>query len=112
MSLISASDVELSSRDVVTADEVERRAEHGHTVLVVDENRRVVGWKENGSVELLSCRRTFDPGRDNLRSVIDALLLSPANAAVATAPTGEVLGLADYSGVAAVIARHRRSSHA
>jgi osmoprotectant transport system ATP-binding protein len=109
MSLLSAGEVAVSREGLVTgaADPAQ------HWRLSVDEDGRVLGWIRPGArlgdADLVACRRTFDPERDHLRAVLDAILLSPCELAPAIDASGRVLGVAGYRAVAEAIRTHRIS---
>lgn len=74
-------------------------------VLAVDDGHRPVGWLEvsalngatDGSIDLAALRsvgHTFAPATDSLRAALDAVVLSPADVAVAVDGGGALLGVA------------------
>ena len=74
-------------------------------VLVIDDERRPVGWIEvatlDGSapaIDMSGVRpigHAFVPGKDSVRAALDALVLSPAAFAVAVDDDGVLVGVAD-----------------
>lgn len=106
LSLLPAASIELTNTP--TAGEAKPvLASVGDWRLVIDENHRPVRWQHEDH-DPVPCRRTFYPRHDSLRTALDSLLLSPADAAVAVDDEGRVIGLADYEAVATAI-RLRRS---
>lgn len=110
MSLLSASEVMLSSEPIAGPDATDRSS---NWRLSVDTDGRLRGWlpphasAKDG--DLVACRRTFDPDHDHLRSVLDAILLSPCDLAPAIDAHGQVRGVAGYQVVADAIRAHRMS---
>src|ERR1700729_469307 len=77
-------------------------------VLVIGSERKPRGWaaaadlaslpagSRLGDVPLAPVGHTFAPGRDSLRSALDATVLSRTERAVGVAPDGTVLGVTTY----------------
>jgi osmoprotectant transport system ATP-binding protein len=72
-------------------------------VLVVERDRRPVGWvPAAGRLEVSTAcpvERTFNPAADSLRVALDSALLSPAGRAVAVDDDGAVLGTAAHADI-------------
>ena len=67
----------------------------GHEwTLVVDADRRPVGWALAGDPGLRPCERGFTVGVDSLRSALDSAALNPSGLAIGLDAEGRVLGLA------------------
>jgi osmoprotectant transport system ATP-binding protein len=62
-------------------------------VLVVDAERRPVGWSLSGGSDLRPCARTFTVGVDSLRSALDSAALNPSGLAIGVDGDGRVLGV-------------------
>jgi osmoprotectant transport system ATP-binding protein len=63
-------------------------------VLEVDDDNRPVGFRSRKKPEELEPYGTFVPGRDSMRSALDAALMSPSGLAVAVDEEGKVVGVA------------------
>jgi len=61
--------------------------------LVVDADRRPMGWSAAGDPGLLPCERSFTVGVDSLRSALDSAALNPSGLAIGVDAEGRVLGL-------------------
>jgi osmoprotectant transport system ATP-binding protein len=83
--------------------------------LLVDSELKAKGWLKPGSTpaseDIVPCRRTFVPGRDNMRAALDSALLSPAGLAVAVDESGNVMGLVDFASLQPAISGHRSRSN-
>ncbi|MEE2032015.1 ABC transporter ATP-binding protein [Rhodococcus chondri] len=112
LSFFPSGDLPLRTEPVVAAgdaDAVSRSDERW--LLVTDDARRPLGWFDSrtGAVpqdlagELMPPGRAFVPGRDSVRTALDAAVLSPAGHAVAVDESGCVLGVISGEQVAAVI---------
>jgi osmoprotectant transport system ATP-binding protein len=78
----------------------------GESVLVVDEQRRPLGWappEGDISKKLLPIGHTFRPDRDSVRAALDAAVLSPVGIAVGVDADGAVVGVADQAEISATI---------
>ena len=78
----------------------------GEPVLVVDEQRRPLGWAPpDGDIsrKLLPIGHIFRPDRDSVRAALDAAVLSPVGIAVGVDADGVVLGVADQAEISATI---------
>jgi osmoprotectant transport system ATP-binding protein len=91
---------------IASVDEARKVAAEEGTewLLVVDPDRRPVGWLESAQLDgrttidiasLRSLGHTFKPTQDSLRAALDASVLSPAGVAVAVDDDGVVLGVVD-----------------
>ncbi|MFB4267700.1 ABC transporter ATP-binding protein [Nonomuraea sp. GTA35] len=63
-------------------------------LLVVDGDGRPVGWRRSDRPGELEPAGTYEHGRDNMRSALDAALLSPSGCAVAVDERGKAVGVA------------------
>jgi osmoprotectant transport system ATP-binding protein len=96
-----------------TAGEAKAAAADEPWILVLDADRRPLGWLDTGrlpadagavsGLPLAPYGHTFVPERDSLRAVLDATVLSPTGRAVGVDGAGRVLGLVTYDSVAATI---------
>jgi osmoprotectant transport system ATP-binding protein len=78
----------------------------GEPVLVVDEQRRPLGWAPpDGDIgrRLLPIGHTFRSDRDSMRAALDAAVLSPVGIAVGVDADGAVVGVADQAEISATI---------
>ncbi|TDE22012.1 ATP-binding cassette domain-containing protein [Actinomadura sp. 6K520] len=116
LSFIPASSAPLHERDVLPADtQVERaRDASGGWVLVVDADRRPLGWAATGAlpgsgvlgdVDLAPIGHTFDVTGDSVRAALDAAILSPSGRAVGVDGAGRLVGVADQHDLSTAIAR-------
>ena len=88
--------------DVVVEDDADGvDAPGAEWVLVVDADRRPLGWARTaeitgtpGEAPLAPVGPTFDVTTDSVRSALDAAVLSPSGLAVGLDPTGAVAGVA------------------
>ena len=96
----------LSTADVLGADEPVERADELAWALVVDGDRRPLGWAKGadlpeggtlGEVRLEPLGHTFLVGTDSARAALDAAILSPSGRAVAVDGDGVVLGTVGVS---------------
>ncbi|MBS9374679.1 ABC transporter ATP-binding protein [Rhodococcus sp. B50] len=107
MSFFSSAELPLRTAPIVTRDDAELVAGDGRWVLVVDDERRPAGWRDgsprdgNPDTKFVPVGRPFVPGRDPLRVVLDAAVLSPSGHAVAVDDDGRVLGVISGEEVAA-----------
>jgi osmoprotectant transport system ATP-binding protein len=65
--------------------------------LVVDAERRPLGWSHAGESGLLPCARGFTVGADSLRSALDSAALNPSGLAIGVDADGRVVGLASQA---------------
>jgi osmoprotectant transport system ATP-binding protein len=109
LSFLAASSVPLDTDGVVTLGAA---AEGTEWLLVVDGERRPVGWlapSAPGSgapverTQLAPLGRTFRPDEDSLRVALDSAVLSPAGRAVAIDADGRLIGTADQKDLASAI---------
>jgi len=103
-----AADTVLTS-DTSAADAIQAAKQAGQEwVLVVDAERRPIGWAEVGDLESLPASaalgdaplapvgHTFRPDTDSLRAALDATILSRTERAVAVDERGQVMGTTSY----------------
>ncbi|MDC3724491.1 MULTISPECIES: ABC transporter ATP-binding protein [unclassified Rhodococcus (in: high G+C Gram-positive bacteria)] len=103
MSFFSSADLPLRTDPIVTRDAAELAVGDGW-LLVVDDDGRPAGWRDGSAdAEFLSAGRPFLPGRDPLRVVLDAAVLSPSGHAVAVDDDGRALGVISGEEVAAAV---------
>ncbi|GAA0601045.1 ABC transporter ATP-binding protein [Actinomadura livida] len=116
LSFIPASSAPLSERDVLPADAPVERARDaaGGWVLVVDADRRPLGWAAAaglpasgvvGDASLAPIGHTFDVAGDSVRAALDAAILSPSGRAVGVDAEGRLAGVADQQDLSTAIAR-------
>ncbi|TDB94386.1 ATP-binding cassette domain-containing protein [Actinomadura sp. 7K534] len=116
LSFIPASSAPLSERDVLPADAPVERARDaaGGWVLVVDADRRPLGWADAaglpasgvvGDAPLAPIGHTFDVAGDSVRAALDAAILSPSGRAVGVDAEGRLAGVADQQDLSTAIAR-------
>ncbi|HEY8479688.1 MAG TPA: ATP-binding cassette domain-containing protein [Spirillospora sp.] len=116
LSFIPASSAPMSDRDVLPADTPVKQARgaSGGWVLVVDGDRRPLGWAcvddlpASGTLadaRLAPVGHTFDVERDSVRAALDASILSPSGRAVGVDAEGRLVGVADQQDLGSVIAR-------
>jgi osmoprotectant transport system ATP-binding protein len=107
LSFLTATGLALSGVGVVavaaSADDARREARTAGAgwVLVVDGDRRPLGWLAAdavpadgavGQAHLLPYGRTFRVGTDSLRAALDSAVLSPSGRAIGVDPDGRVVG--------------------
>jgi osmoprotectant transport system ATP-binding protein len=107
LSFLTATGLALSGVGVVaaaaSADDARREARTAGAgwVLVVDGDRRPLGWLAAdavpadgavGQAHLLRYGRTFRVGTDSLRAALDSAVLSPSGRAIGVDPDGRVVG--------------------
>jgi len=116
LSFVKAADVPLRDGPLLpAASPVARARAAGEPwVLVVDDERRPLGWAavaelpESGTLAdapLTPLGHTFSLVGDSARAALDAALLSPSRLAVGVDADGTVIGVADAHELAAVMAR-------
>lgn len=117
LSFFSTSDLPLQTDRIATAADMPLRSRDDRWLLVVDDERRPLGWRDPGATgsatDLLPAGRGFVPGRDTLRVALDAAVLSPSGFAVAVDEDGRALGVVSSEEVTAVVRsehRHRTAS--
>ncbi|GAA2137594.1 ABC transporter ATP-binding protein [Actinomadura napierensis] len=115
LSFVPASGAPLSERGVLAADtpvERAREADDGW-VLVVDGDRRPLGWAATGvlpatgavgDATLAPIGHTFAVESDSVRAALDAAILSPSGRAVGVDGDGRLVGVADQHDLTAAIA--------
>jgi osmoprotectant transport system ATP-binding protein len=112
LSFLAASSVRLETDGVVTLGAAAPAAEGTEWLLVIDGERRPVGWLaptapgSGAAVErgqLAPLGRTFRPDEDSLRVALDSAVLSPAGRAVAVDADGRLIGTADQKDLATAI---------
>ncbi|TMR16713.1 ABC transporter ATP-binding protein [Nonomuraea turkmeniaca] len=84
----------LRLRTDLTVEEGAERGTSESWQLVVDAEGRPLGWASGARPGELEPYGTFVPGRDSMRSALDAALLSPSGCAVAVDEQGKVVGVA------------------
>ncbi|MGW0018191.1 ABC transporter ATP-binding protein [Rhodococcus sp. NPDC003382] len=104
LSFFPSDDLPLRTDPVVAAGD-DRIPGGEQWLLVVDDDRRPVGWRDatGGPVP---AGRGFVPGRDSVRVALDAAVLSPSGHAVAVDSDGRVLGVISQEELAATIRAH------
>ncbi|TDC57572.1 ATP-binding cassette domain-containing protein [Actinomadura sp. KC345] len=116
LSFVPASAAPLSDRGVLPADAPVGRARDAEDgwVLVVDADRRPLGWAAEGvlpesgvlgDVRLAPIGHTFDVEGDSMRAALDAAILSPSGRAVGVDGAGRLAGVADQRDLSTAIAR-------
>ncbi|MFA1544680.1 ABC transporter ATP-binding protein [Actinomadura chokoriensis] len=114
LSFVPSSSVPLNERDVLPADTPVSEAPSEGWVLVVDGDRRPLGWASAdvlppsgvlGDARLAPVGHTFDVKADSVRAALDAAILSPSGRAVSVDGGGLLVGVADQSDLSAAIAR-------
>jgi len=114
LSFIPAAAASLTERDVAPVDTpVERaRATGAGWVLVVDADRRPLGWAATaalpdtgvlGDARLAPIGHTFAVEGDSVRAALDAAILSPSGRAVGVDGAGRLVGVADQQDLSAAI---------
>jgi osmoprotectant transport system ATP-binding protein len=115
LSFVKASELPLRDRAVLplTSSVADARATGEDWVLVVDADRRPVGWTRAASlpsggalseVELEPLGHTFGLDGDTARAVLDAAILSPSGLAVGIDGDGAVVGVAGQQDLVAALA--------
>ncbi len=116
LSFFSTSELPLHTDRITTAGDSSVRGGDDRWLLVVDDEKRPLGWRDPQAPEtLVPAGRGFVPEKDTLRVVLDASVLSPSGSAVAVDEGGRVLGVVSSEEVAAVVRgrhRHRADSQA
>ncbi|GAA1889295.1 ABC transporter ATP-binding protein [Actinomadura bangladeshensis] len=117
LSFVPSSAVPLNERDVLPSDTPVSEAPSGGWVLVVDGDRRPLGWASAdvlpssgvlGDARLAPIGHTFDTESDSVRAALDAAILSPSGRAVSVDAAGRLVGVADQHDLSAAIARSGR----
>ena len=90
LSFLGSEGLTLATDGIVTEGATPAGAEWA---LVVDADRRPVGWSPAGESGLLPCERSFTVGVDSLRSALDSAALNPSGLAIGVDAEGRVLGL-------------------
>jgi osmoprotectant transport system ATP-binding protein len=112
LSFLTASSVPLDTGAVVTLGAAVPAADGTGWLLVVDSERKPVGWLAPRAVEsgtnvgrehLAPLGRTFRPDKDSVRVALDSAVLSPAGRAVAVDADGHLIGTADQTDLATAI---------
>jgi osmoprotectant transport system ATP-binding protein len=128
LSFFSSSGVPLRSDPVVARDapaaEVLARRSEQPWLLVVDGDRRPLGWLPADRVpadgdlgkvpvgELVSYGHTFDAEADSLRAALDSAILSPSSRAVGVDDDGRVIGVASVEELVPAIRAAQNDSSA
>jgi osmoprotectant transport system ATP-binding protein len=111
--------VPLNERGVLPSDTPVADAPSDGWVLVVDGDRRPLGWASAdvlpssgvlGDARLAPIGHTFDIGSDSVRAALDAAILSPSGRAVSVDAGGRLVGVADQQDLSAAIARSGRGA--
>ncbi|WP_405926631.1 ABC transporter ATP-binding protein [Streptomyces sp. NBC_00035] len=116
LSFVKAADLPLRDGPVLSADSsvAVARAAKDPWVLVVDGDRRPLGWTEVAELPtggtladaaLTPLGHTFSLVGDSARAALDAALLSPSRLAVGVDGDGAVIGVADAYELSAAMAR-------
>jgi osmoprotectant transport system ATP-binding protein len=112
LSFLAASSVPLDTAGVVTLGTGAPAADGTEWLLVIDGERKPVGWLAPAAVgsgatvereHLAPLGRTFRPDQDSLRVALDSAVLSPAGRAVAVDADGHLLGTANQNDLATAI---------
>jgi osmoprotectant transport system ATP-binding protein len=112
LSFLAASSVPLDTSGVVTLGAAAPAADGTEWLLVVDGERKPVGWLASSAAgsgaavereHLVPLGRTFRPEEDSLRVALDSAVLSPAGRAVAVDADGHLIGTADQKDLATAI---------
>ena len=93
LSFLSSDSLPLTTDAIVT----DGRPSGPQWALVVDAERRPVGWSHAGDAELQPCARSFTVGADSLRTALDSAALNPSGLAIGVDAEGRVVGLASQS---------------
>ncbi|MGI5416306.1 ATP-binding cassette domain-containing protein [Actinomadura luteofluorescens] len=109
LSFAETGGLRLSSDTVRTATADAADAAGAEWVLVVDDDRRPLGWArppevtgQLGKARLSPVGPTFQVGGDSVRTALDAAVLSPSGLAVGVDETGAVVGTASGTDLLAV----------
>ncbi|MFB4311717.1 ABC transporter ATP-binding protein [Actinomadura sp. GTD37] len=114
LSFVPSSSVPLNERDVLPAGTPVAEAPSEGWLLVVDGDRRPLGWASAGALpssgalgdaRLAPIGHTFDTETDSVRAALDAAILSPSGRAVSVDAGGRLVGVADQADLSAAIAR-------
>ncbi|CNE82270.1 ABC-type proline/glycine betaine transport system%2C ATPase component [Mycobacterium tuberculosis] len=117
LSFVPSSSVPLNERGVLPADAPVSEAPPDGWVLVVDGDRRPLGWASAdvlppsgvlADARLAPIGHTFDIESDSVRAALDAAILSPSGRAVSVDAGGRLVGVADQQDLSAAIARSGR----
>lgn len=119
LSFAETGGLRLSSDTVRTATADAADAAGAEWVLVVDDDRRPLGWArppevtgQLGKANLSPVGPTFQVGGDSVRTALDAAVLSPSGLAVGVDETGAVVGTASGTDLLAVPTHGRDGGHA
>ncbi|QFQ95496.1 ATP-binding cassette domain-containing protein [Streptomyces phaeolivaceus] len=121
LSFVDAAELPLRDGPVLPASSsvAEARAADAPWVLVVDEDRRPLGWvaaaglPDTGTLAdapLTPLGHTFSLVGDSARAALDSALLSPARLAIAVDARGAVAGVADAHEVSTTAATAKRTA--
>ncbi|MGW5415160.1 ATP-binding cassette domain-containing protein [Actinomadura geliboluensis] len=114
LSFVPSASVPLNERGVLPADTPVSEAPAEGWVLVVDGDRRPLGWAAAdvlpstgvlGDARLAPVGHTFDTETDSVRAALDAAILSPSGRAVSVDAAGRLVGIADQQNLTTAIAR-------
>ncbi len=114
LSFVPSASVPLNERGVLPADTPVAEAPAEGWVLVVDGDRRPLGWAAAdvlpstgvlGDARLAPVGHTFDTETDSVRAALDAAILSPSGRAVSVDAAGRLVGIADQQDLTTAIAR-------
>lgn len=114
LSFVPSASVPLNERGVLPADTAVAEAPAEGWVLVVDGDRRPLGWAAAGvlpstgvlgDARLAPVGHTFDTETDSVRAALDAAILSPSGRAVSVDAAGRLVGIADQQDLTTAIAR-------
>ena len=94
LAFLSCDELTLTTDRIVTADQTPTGMDWA---LVVDADRRPLGWAAAGQPDLQPCARSFTVGADSLRSALDSAVLNPSGLAIGVDADGRVVGLADQA---------------
>ena len=112
LSFFSTAGLPLHTDRITSTGDMPIRDGDGRWMLVVDDGKRPVGWRDphasDSSGTLVPAGRGFVPGKDTLRAALDAAVLSPCGFAVAVDEDGRALGVVSSEEVAAVVRREHR----
>lgn len=113
LSFFTAAGLELTTAPIVGEDEAAADPPAAPYLLVVDGERRPLGWADPerwaaGDRTLIPHGRPFEAARGSLREALDSAVLSPTGWAVAVDGEGRGVGVASQETVAAAI----RAAHA